>query len=400
MRKFYNTLLLIFFTGLKIVAQHTIDSSLYASPLESSRQKPFSLNAAYTADFVADLSGKNQHYLGMLGNLDVKVTFDTEKANVWRGGTFHLYAIVNHGAHPTTNIIGDLQGISNIEAPNRSYLYELWYEQKIGPLALLVGQHDLNSDLVNTKNGISLVNGSFGFQPDVSGNTPISNFSFTTLGLRLKWNIREKFMLQTALYKGNPGDKRTNPYGINWHISRGEGYLAITELQYFVYTNKKITGTLKMGAWYHSQLFCQVLDSTIRKKGNNGLFFIADQHLFTEKSNLSNGLGGFIQLGMAPSAINRISFYSGIGLAYTGLFPGRDYDVVSLGLANAEMSTLLVMASEGVLARNENVIELTYKAQLSPHLTIQPDLQYIINPGSRTSSPNSLFALMRILMTL
>jgi porin len=38
----------------------------------------------------------------------------------------------------------------------------------------------------------------------------------------------------------------------------------------------------------------------------------------------------------------------------------------------------------------EMVIEFTYQAQITPWLTIQPDLQYVINPGGANDLNNAL----------
>jgi len=36
----------------------------------------------------------------------------------------------------------------------------------------------------------------------------------------------------------------------------------------------------------------------------------------------------------------------------------------------------------------EELIELTYRAQVNPWLTLQPDLQYVINPGAGVQDPD------------
>jgi porin len=36
----------------------------------------------------------------------------------------------------------------------------------------------------------------------------------------------------------------------------------------------------------------------------------------------------------------------------------------------------------------ETVLELNYLAQVTPWLTVQPDIQYIVNPGGLVPNPN------------
>ncbi|MHC4544146.1 MAG: carbohydrate porin, partial [Planctomycetota bacterium] len=76
---------------------------------------------------------------------------------------------------------------------------------------------------------------------------------------------------------------------------------------------------------------------------------------------------------------NEIDRYFGIGLSYVGLLPGRDEDITGIGLAQALWSDRM----DGFT--RESAIELFYKAQLTEFMSIQPDIQYIANPGGETT---------------
>lgn len=60
-------------------------------------------------------------------------------------------------------------------------------------------------------------------------------------------------------------------------------------------------------------------------------------------------------------------------VVYRGLISGRDEDVVGVGAAWARLN-------QGG-SQEETVIEVFYKAQITPSMTIQPDMQYVINPS-------------------
>lgn len=61
------------------------------------------------------------------------------------------------------------------------------------------------------------------------------------------------------------------------------------------------------------------------------------------------------------------------GAKYAGLWPGRDEDVLGVGVAWSELF-------QGG-TNQETVIEIFYKGQLTPRLSLQPDLQYIASPS-------------------
>jgi porin len=110
--------------------------------------------------------------------------------------------------------------------------------------------------------------------------------------------------------------------------------------------------------------------------------------IFKEEYGSENdqGLGVFFQFGWAPSNRNALTEYYGGGLVYKGLLPSRDEDMFGLGLASARFSDHF-RAAEGIagaeIGPSETAIELFYKALVGKHLSLQPDVQYIANPGGQ-----------------
>jgi porin len=110
-----------------------------------------------------------------------------------------------------------------------------------------------------------------------------------------------------------------------------------------------------------------------------------------EKSD--QGLGFFGRVAFTPADRNFVNFYFDTGLTYKGLIPTRDNDTVGIGfgyaqLSNGARSSLTDEGSSPIGA--EMVIEFTYQAAITPWLTIQPDLQYIINPGGTSDLGDAL----------
>jgi len=70
---------------------------------------------------------------------------------------------------------------------------------------------------------------------------------------------------------------------------------------------------------------------------------------------------------------NAIGDHFVAGVVYQGLVPNRDDDVLGAGFTWAELF-------RGG-SNQETAVELFYKAQLTPKLSFQPDLQYISTPS-------------------
>lgn len=348
--------------------------------------------ATLTTDFLYNTRGGVREKGTILGNMDLTFKLDTAKAGWWQNGTFLLYFLGNYGSNPPmTGIVGDVQTSSNIEAGHAAKLYEAWYEQKFinDRLSILGGLHDFNSEFDVLEYACLFINSSFGISPDISQVGP-SIFSTTSLGARLKVQPSETSYLLAALYDGVPGDP-ANP-------SRTAIILREEDRVFFAVEAGLSAGQpggkeyfkLGAGAWLHT---AEVENFDGKKNDeNHGFYFIAEKTLFAENAD-GQGLGGFVQFGWADDERNQIERYWGAGLNYTGLIPGRDKDSTGLAVASARNGDTFMEYKKNVdlepLDHTETAIELTYRAELRPWLFIQPDFQYIINPGMDQSLKNA-----------
>ena len=101
-----------------------------------------------------------------------------------------------------------------------------------------------------------------------------------------------------------------------------------------------------------------------------------DQMVWVERcdAEAAQGLGFFAQYSWAPQDRNEVYQYLGAGFTYRGLVPCRNDDLTGIAMGYARQSPVLSV-------NDETVIELFYKAQLTPHINVQPDIQYIAQPS-------------------
>ncbi len=342
------------------------------------------INASYIADNINNLSGGIKSGSRYLGMANITLLFETEKANIWKGGQLFIDAANTHGSEPSVQLIGDVQVISNIEAGNHTYLQELWYKQQIKNVVLIAGLQDLNVEFANSEYGALYLNSSFGILPIISNNFNASIFPLTTMGLTIAWEISEKNRWINAFYDGSPTNFDYNPYNLKWNFNSGDGLLIITEFQRNI-SIKKLNGVYKFGAYCHfHQKFTNssTPDSLVNRL--TGFYAYVDQDIWKQEHHSA---GFFSQLGYSPSFASTNNLYFGMGVNFCGLFSKKGYDTVGLACAH-------VIFTRDI--KSETAIELTYQYQLSGHFFIQPNFQYIINPaGTDEILPNALTANLR-----
>ncbi|MDP4240490.1 MAG: carbohydrate porin [Bacteroidota bacterium] len=355
----------------------TISSTgAWAQQAEPAAVEPaLSFKASYTGDVVTNFSGGIKTGTVYLGLANIKADFNTETANWWKGGEMFINAGNTHGGEPSATMVGDFQGISNIEAGNHSFLYELWYKQTFRKVDATVGLQDLNANFATCENGALFTNSSFGIHSSIADNVSPPIFPLTALGATIRWNPSDRFMWKAAVFDGTPDDFDKNPYNINWKLSKNQGFLVITEFQTHSSLLPGEKGTYKAGVYYHHHI-----DTLNIESNDGGFYFVGDQQI-TER------LSVFSQIGLSPKKMNKNNRYFSIGIN-CNVSEKRPDDQFGMAIAYAGIDDNFV--------GSETAIELTYKLQVNKNSYVRPDMQYIINPaGTETKLGNALVGFIR-----
>jgi porin len=346
---------------------------------EALSDKGVELEAVFTVDTLGNAFGGGlKRGARSVFNVDLTTAVDTEKAGLWQNGRAFLYVLGNFGSSPSA-IIGDAQVATNIDAPTAFKVYEAWYEHAFfdGAFTLLGGLHDYNSEFNSLEYAGTLIHPSFGVTPEVAQVGP-SIFPTTSLAVRALVQPIEQLYMMFALYDGVPGDP-DNPRGTHVILKRSDGLFYASEVG--VVSAEDAVGDyykLGVGGWIHTTDF-EDFEGRERSR-NQGLYLIGEKQLFAEADG-EQGLGAFLQFGFADGGRNEFNRYYGGGLTYQGIIPSRDADVLSLGYASVHHGDAFLESTDDAL-RWETAFELTYRAEITSWLTLQPDVQYIVNPGA------------------
>src|SRR5262249_552149 len=134
-----------------------------------------------------------------------------------------------HGGHPSS-LVGDAQGVSNLEAPAGWQLYEAWIQQNLfeNRGSALVGRYDLNSEFYRLQSASLFLNSSSPVGPDFpqSGSGGPSISPGTSVGVRLGFKPARGVVLRAAILDAAPVDR---PDGGHRAFAEGDGLLWVGE---------------------------------------------------------------------------------------------------------------------------------------------------------------------------
>ena len=362
------------------------------------------LGLSYIGETFASVTGGIKRGAVYDGRLSMSLDFDFDKLAGWSGATAHIDAYDIHGRGASANLVGNLMTLSGIEAERATRLYTVWLEQKLfeDRVSIRAGQVAADSEFIISETAVGLINSTFGW-PLLTGADNTSGgpaYPLPTPGIRLQLKPVDDLTLRTAVFSGNPAGSGCtinpqicNPSGTTFSFSGGTLWLA--ELEYGVNQGKKsayLPGTYKIGAWRETGTFTDQLTDAPVRHGDWGVYAIADQTVWRRTPGEEQGLSVFMRLGGAPSDRNLVTWYADGGFGFKGLFAERPDDVLTVGVAYGRISNEAALADRLAgpptpVRNNETLLEVTYNISLVPGWSLQPDLQYVINPGANIAKP-------------
>jgi len=223
-------------------------------------------------------------------------------------------------------------------------------------------------------------------QRNVPGVTAEPN---ATWGGRVVVQPNRTFSISTGAFYSDPTFNQLTANGTEFGISSSAGYFLVTEATFLVHAENKapgMPGRYRLGAYYDSNQYASFSRPGVEQTGNYGLYVMGEQMVFREGGpGRAEGLTLFGAIIYAPSAsINTMPMFVSTGASYRGLVPTRDRDTTAFALYYGGFSRYLPGLTY------ELVLEWTYAIALGRRLTIQPDVQYVINPGGVSSVGNAV----------
>jgi porin len=345
--------------------------------------------ANYTTDLLGNVSGGVRRGFQYAGGLEFGWRHDFEKQLGFKGLVFDVSGDYRSGWDLSERNIGSVTtaaqifGLTDHFGTGSLRLYRLSLEQSLldDRLSLLAGRIGMGDDFITSDLYGTFVQAVFNSNAtSVTANIPsFSSGPVATWGLRAKFEPVKKWYVMGGVYYSDDTIGKDSKHGVDFSIRRTKGATSILQIGYEHNQGKDaegLPGNYYVGSYYNSNRFENLADSDKARHGNYGLYFYMDQAVYREEGSTGNqGLTPFLTATFAPlEEVNTFPYFVAGGLVYRGLIPGRDNDTTSWGFAYGQFSNSLNETYEMVL-------ELTHNFQLTPWLSIQPDLQYIIRPG-------------------
>ena len=357
---------------------------------------------------------------------------DAQRAFGWSGGTFNISAWNIRGRNISSDNLLNLQTVSGILATPTTRIWEAWFQQSFldGQFDIRLGQQSLDQEFITSTNSALFINTMMGWpmlpSADLYAGGPA--YPLSSLGVRLRGQLPGGFTALGGVFQDNPpggpfdADSQllgSTRFGGNFNLRTGA--LIIGEIQYALnqpsngemdYGGRSsgLPGTYKLGFWADTAPFeSPRFDNTgmplaltggtpLDLRNNFSIYGVVDQMVWRPSEDSPRSVSVFARLMGAPGDRNLINFSVNAGVTLKAPLPGRDDDTVGVGFgiakispaaAGFDMDTSVFSGSPVPIRGSETFIEVTYQVQVAGWWQVQPDFQYVFNPGGGILNPNN-----------
>jgi porin len=364
----------------------------------------------------------------------MSIGLDTQRAFGWEGGTFNISGWNIRGRNIATDNLLNLQTPSGILAADTTRLWEIWFQQSFldGKFDVKLGLQSIDQEFITSPSSSLFLNTAMGWpvlpSSDLYAGGPA--YPLSSLGVRLRGQPGDGFTALLGVFQDNPpGGSFNNDsqllgstrWGGNFNLRTGA--LVIGEIQYALNqpaTGDMVTGTspsglpgiYKLGFWYDSGPFPdQQFDTAglslanpastgvaALKWNNFSIYAVADQMVWRPSDDSQRSINVFARIMGAPGDRNLINLGVNAGVTLKAPIEGRDDDTAGIGFGIARVSggarafdsaTAFFSGTPFPVRTAETFIEVTYQYQVAPWWQVQPDFQYVFNPGGGIPNPNN-----------
>lgn len=355
------------------------------------------LGALFVEDYSRVFSGGLNPRTGGGNALEIiGLSFDTEKLHWWKGGHFNISGLQYNG-RPLNDQAGIIQEYDNLPVTkpfDRTELYEIWYRQDLFDKKLVfhIGKMATTAYFTRVLRPVAYTEKSLSL-PAISGLTYAPLFVYPSMlyiipgyynsayGVTATFAPTKSFYVSYGAFDGNKArNKETGLRGPQFN-----GYyfhIAETGITWMVGKGKyKLPGSFAIGGWYQSGklTFPQLSGALGVERGVAGVYWFGTQWLWRRHPGVDNsGIVSFIQGGTNNSKKTQpFTLFSGGGLTFFGLIPGRIQDSFGWGYAWSKFNRRTFPRPTEFMTQAYYQMHLVEEAYLIGSFT------YVPNPGAK-----------------
>jgi porin len=389
-------------------------------------RKGLDISFNYTSDIAGNVTGGKSRGMTYCDNFTLDLEFQSQPLFGYKGGTLSVIMLNRDGSNLSAQNIGNQFTVQQVYGGSTAIFYSLAYNQRFcdDRFSFKFGRMSAGDEFASSPlYWLYMNNGIDGNPQSLPVNGMFSTYPWGVWGARVRALVTHESEAMLGVYQVSPQVSRPSMHGLNWNFNPGDGLMLIGQYGWAPEFFKPAAPAAKssdgkstvdgknlntpasdaiphglpghywMGGYYSTYSYPQ-WGTTQRQNGGYGLYWHFDQMLYRMNPFKDTGLTAWSAFVLCPQQNTaKVPFQYNGGLVYTGLIPFRPQDVSIFGVAYGNFSSNYAQANQATLggyATYELVYEWGYRINMTKFAYIQPDVQWVINPGGTGTIPNAL----------
>lgn len=267
------------------------------------------------------------------------------------------------------------QVLSNMDAPSRTTLYELWIEQRLwsGNARFKFGKIDANTEFAVVESAGDFLNSSMGYSPTVMG---MPSYPEPQLGFGAFLRPGRNYSLGLGVFRTvSSGTLSIIEPGLNWTLPESD-----------------LRGHVNVGYWRRDGTMAR-MDGGVSSV-SQGFYSVAEQAWWRQTIPRDRGertLSSFFQFGQADGQVSAFARHVGGGVVLQAPLAVRSHDSLGVGATWVRLG--------GMTGGTELVFEGHYKAVFTKHVALVQDFQFLRRRGGTSPGLSCLVAIPRLVIS-
>ncbi len=383
--------------------------------------------ANYTTNLAGNPVGGMSAGFTYTDNIYFGLQLDMEKMIGWQGLNITVSGLNRNGSSLSEKNVGNQFTVQQIFGGQTVMFYAMILEQKLldDKISIKAGRFATGDDFASSPiYWLYMNNGIDGNPQALPVNTQFSAYPWAVWAARIRVDPTPEYNGMLGVYQVSNRVFQRAYHGLDFSMRPNDGILMISQVgwtpEFFkrpvdagttkdgksvvdgkssgkdfktAPSMKGLPGHYWFGAYWSPWQFSQFgTEETARN--SYGFYWHADQMVFQEAPGSDQGLTLWTAFVLSPQQnIAKLPFQVNGGAIYKGLIPLRDDDFTCFGVVYGKFSNdyaRSVDVDDNGYPSYELVFEWNYKIQITKFAFVQPDIQWVINPGGTGNIPNAL----------
>jgi porin len=349
----------------------------------------------YNAIVASNVNGGIDDATDYAGDLYAGVQLDLDKIADWDGWTFNLTGIDRHGSSIDPDV-GGIYSVMQLVGGQTWFLYGLNFEKVSADdtYSLKFGRITATDDFAGSPfYSYYLSNSINGQIRAVLLDGVMTSYPFAVWGTRFQYAPRNDFRAKIGVYQLTEKMFDRDQHGLDFAFRDSDGVSVMAQLEWD-WLRGSGPGHLGLGV---NTVHFDMPDFNSDQTTDNFVRYYAqvDQQVIQESAGSDQGLHLFGTLAYTSQQEPAlIPFHTSFGAQYVGPFSRRTEDRLIFGTTYGKLSGDYADEQERLRPRlgrpdYEWIFELGYRIQVTKFAYVQPDVQYVAQPGGTGNIPDA-----------